>query len=134
MEAMGLGAPESGSLLQVERAQKEAQRQRQREEDEDTAMTTNGADDDAPVLSIAKEKILEEVRAKEKTEKPVLSLVVVGESSRSCGSALISSKAHTDAHRVNRSCRRRQVDLDGTGPARPRRNFGQGDPQLPAAE
>lgn len=82
MEAMGLGAPESGSLLQVERAQKEAQRQRQREEDEDTAMTTNGADDDAPVLSIAKEKILEEVRAKEKTEKPVLSLVVVGESSR----------------------------------------------------
>lgn len=86
MEAMGLGAPESGSLLQVEQAQKEAQRQRQRqrEEDEDTAMTTNGgAGDDAPVLSIAKEKILEEVRAKEKTEKPVLSLVVVGESSRS---------------------------------------------------
>lgn len=80
MEAMGLGAPESaGSLLQVERAQKQAQRQRQQEEDEDTTMTTtNGADDDAPVLSIAKEKILEEVRAKEKTEKPVLSLVVVG--------------------------------------------------------
>ena len=79
MEAMGLGAPESaGSLLQIERAQKEAQRQRQREEDKDTAMATNGADDDAPVLSIAKEKILEEVRAKEKTEKPVLSLVVVG--------------------------------------------------------
>lgn len=81
MEAMGLGAPESGSLLQVEQAQKQAQRQRQQAEDEDTAMATNGAGDDAPVLSIAKEKILEEVRANEKTEKPVLSLVVVGESS-----------------------------------------------------
>lgn len=78
MEAMGLGAPESGSLLQVEQAQKQAQRQRQQAEDEDTAMATNGAGDDAPVLSIAKEKILEEVRANEKTEKPVLSLVVVG--------------------------------------------------------
>ncbi|GAA5983246.1 hypothetical protein JCM10908_000210 [Rhodotorula pacifica] len=75
MEAMGLGAPSSGgSLMQVEQAQKQAQRQR---EQEDAAMASR-ADEEAPVLSMAKEKILEEVRAKEKTEKPVLSLVVVG--------------------------------------------------------
>lgn len=38
--------------------------------------------DEAPtsVVSIAKEKILEEVLKREKEEKPVLSLVVVGES------------------------------------------------------
>jgi hypothetical protein len=33
-----------------------------------------------PVVSIAKEKILEEVELREKDEKPVLSLVVVGAS------------------------------------------------------
>lgn len=40
-----------------------------------------------PVVSIAKEKILEVVREKEKGEKPVLSLVVVGTSPEDCGSS-----------------------------------------------
>lgn len=38
-----------------------------------------------PVVSIAKEKILEEVRKREAGEKPVLSLVVVGASFLSKG-------------------------------------------------
>ncbi|GAA5863184.1 hypothetical protein JCM3774_000802, partial [Rhodotorula dairenensis] len=84
MEAMGLGAPEQKrSLLQAEQAQKQAhQQQQQRQRDEEDAIMAEtgggGADGEAPVLSLAKEKILEEVRVKEKTEKPVLSLVVVG--------------------------------------------------------
>lgn len=71
---MGLGGPDAPSPMQVEQAEK----QRQREQAEADAKMAVDAEDEAPVLSMAKEKILEEVRAKEKTEKPILSLVVVG--------------------------------------------------------
>ncbi|GAA6051069.1 hypothetical protein JCM3770_005483 [Rhodotorula araucariae] len=63
MEAMGLGERRNARVVEEE---EKAERRRRDEADQ------------APVVSVAKEKILEEVRAKEKDQKPVLSLVVVG--------------------------------------------------------
>lgn len=63
MEAMGLVDGASGPLA---REREEAERRRQAEEQA------------VPAVSITKAKILEEVKAKEAEQKPVLSLVVVG--------------------------------------------------------
>jgi hypothetical protein len=66
MEAMGLVKPDK-SLREQEKMQVEQQK----------------VEEEVPVLTLSKEKVLEEIRAKEKEEKPVLSLVVVGASASS---------------------------------------------------
>ena len=120
MEAMGLVDGASGPLA---REREEAERRRQAEEQA------------VPAVSITKAKILEEVKAKEAEQKPVLSLVVVGaftflsiSLARSLGPSL------TLLPPPRRSRRRGQVDAHGAGPARARRDERQGDLQLPAAE
>ncbi|BGP48462.1 hypothetical protein JCM10450v2_004338 [Rhodotorula kratochvilovae] len=68
MEAMGLVQGQSARAQ--EQQEKEERRKHAKQEEEE---------EQAPAaVSVAKEKILEEVRAKEKDQKPVLSLVVVG--------------------------------------------------------
>lgn len=70
-----------------------------------------------PTVSIAKEKLLEEIKQKEAAEgyKPVLSMVVVGKSGK-----LVPNRKVADCQ--HRTRRRWQIDLDGANAGRIGRN------------
>ena len=105
------------------------------EEIDSAAMTSAAA---TPVLSLAKEKILELVKEREKEEKAVLSLVVVGSSFAlpSLPPTFLmrlpsaSSRSRNDSRyrkltelQTRRTRRCRKVDADGPSPARARSTF-----------
>lgn len=71
----------------------------------------------APVISLAREKILEEVKAKE-AGKPALSLVVVGKSNMTSVVQFQQSANLTPVAVLLRPRGRRQVDVDGPCSAR----------------